>query len=407
MANRPGGDASTAVSVIGVTQRFSLRHEKTLKGLLVNLVQGRTSSETFLALDDVNLEVSAGSTTGLIGPNGSGKSTLLKIIGGVMTPTQGQVTRRGRLAALLELGAGFHRDLSGRENVYLNAEILGLPRSVIAKRFDEIVEFSGVEQFIDTPMKYYSSGMFVRLGFSVAIHTDPEILLVDEVLAVGDEQFQAKCLNVIRTMQNEGRTIVLVTHSMDSVMQFCDQAMMLHHGQVRAQGAPAEVIAAFRAVNAEAKNTTAIKGGAEVPSAPTPDAAVPRVVAVAGGTASGRPISQARTGDTLIIDATFHCPPGSAFVGRVELFHGGQLMVGTSTERLGLDLIRHEGEATYRFTLVEVPLAGGRYRVAVSTGADSVDRPQHTLPAAIEFSVPFDPATVGPVAVKAEVELLG
>ena len=408
MASPLVGDTSTAVSVVGVTQRFSLRHEKTLKGLLVNLVQGRPSSETFLALDDVNLEVSTGSTTGLIGHNGSGKSTLLKIIGGVMTPTEGQVTRRGRLAALLELGAGFHRDLSGRENVYLNAEILGLPRSVIAKRFDEIVEFSGVEQFIDTPMKYYSSGMFVRLGFSVAIHTDPEILLVDEVLAVGDEQFQAKCLNVIRTMQNEGRTIVLVTHSMDSVMQFCDRAMLLHHGQVRAQGAPAEVIAAFRAVNAEANPRPAIQGGSEAGSAPPAAVAVvPRVVAVAGGTGSGRPISQARTGDTLTIDATFDCPPGSAFVGRIELFHGGQLMVGTSTQRLGLDPIRCDGQVTYRFTLVEVPLAGGRYRVAVSTGVDSVDRPQHTLPAAIEFSVPFDRATVGPVAVKAEVELLG
>jgi ABC-2 type transport system ATP-binding protein len=263
-----------------------------------------------------------------------------------------------------------------------------------------------VEQFIETPMKYYSSGMFVRLGFSVAIHTDPEILLVDEVLAVGDEQFQAKCLNVIRTMQNEGRTIVLVTHSMDSVMQFCDQAMLLHHGQVRAQGAPAEVIAAFRAVNAEANHRPATQGTVEALSTPTP-AVVPKVVAVVGGTASGRPISQARTGDTLIIDATFDCPPGSAFVGRIELFHGGQLMVGTSTQRLGLDPIRCDGQVTYRFTLVEVPLAGGRYRVAVSTGVDSVDRPQHTLPAALEFSVPFDPVTVGPVAVKAEVELLG
>lgn len=404
---RTAGDESVAVAVRGVTQRFSLRHEKTLKGVLVSAVKGHPSSETFLALDDVNLEITAGSTTGLIGHNGSGKSTLLKIIGGVMTPTFGQVTRRGRLAALLELGAGFHRDLSGRENIYLNAEILGLPRSTIAKRFDEIVEFSGVEQFIDTPMKYYSSGMFVRLGFSVAIHTDPDILLVDEVLAVGDEQFQAKCLNVIRTMQNEGRTIVLVTHNMDQVMKFCDHATLLHHGQVRAQGAPADVIAAFRAATSgespqRGPGATERPGTGLGPAQP----AGPRVVAVVGRTASGSPMSQVHTGESLIVDATFEDPWTTGFVGRVEIFHGGQLLVGSSTDRLGLDPIRSAGRVGYRFTFADVPLAAGRYRVAVSTAADRFGQPQHTLPAAIEFTVASDAPTVGPVAVQVAVEEL-
>ena len=395
-----------AVSVQGVTQRFSLRHEKTLKGLLVNTLKGHPSnSETFLALDDVNLEIPSGSTTGLIGHNGSGKSTLLKIIGGVLTPTLGQVTRRGRLAALLELGAGFHRDLSGRENVYLNAEILGLSRNTIAKRFDEIVEFSGVEQFIDTPMKYYSSGMFVRLGFSVAIHTDPDILLVDEVLAVGDEQFKAKCLDVIRTMQNDGRTIVLVTHSMDQVIQFCDNATLLHHGQVRAQGAPADVIAAFRELAAQDA------GRASQPR-PQKDTRVrrrplvePTVAAVGCRSESGRRLNDVHTGDTLIVEMRFSSPPGAEYVGRIDLYSGSQLLFGTTTDRLGL-VLPAGGDAACRVRLSNMPLAGGRYRIAVSTAADRYSTVTHTIPAAVEFSVPIAAETAGPVAVDVTGEFL-
>ena len=309
----------------------------------------------------------------------------------------GQVTRRGRLAALLELGAGFHRDLSGRENVYLNAEILGLTRSSIAKRFDEIVEFSGVEQFIDTPMKYYSSGMFVRLGFSVAIHTDPDVLLVDEVLAVGDEQFKAKCLDVIRTMQNDGRTIVLVTHSMDQVMQFCDRATLLHHGQVRAQGPPADVIAAFRELAAKdggkpaprrAQDLTGVGGGPQVG---------PTVTAVGCRSESGRRLNDVHTGDTLIVEMRFASPPGAEFVGRIDLYSGSQLMFGTSTDRLGVDLPAGV-EAACRVRLPNLPLAGGRYRIAVSTAADRYSSAMHTIPAAVEFSVPLAPGAAGPVA---------
>ena len=236
-----------ALSVENVTQQFSLRHEKTLRGLVVTkLLRRHATKETFTALDDVNLTIPQGQTLGLIGHNGSGKSTLLKIVGGVLTPTSGQVRRRGSLAALLELGAGFHHDLTGRENVFLNAQVLGIPKAVIEQRFDEIVDFSGVEQFIDTPMKFYSSGMFVRLGFSVAIFTEPDILLVDEVLAVGDEAFQRKCLDVIRRFQGEGRTIVLVTHQLGQVQEFCDRAVLLDHGKVVSDGEVNRVIGDFR-----------------------------------------------------------------------------------------------------------------------------------------------------------------
>lgn len=242
MAARP-----PALEIDAVTQEFSLRHEKTLRGLFVTKVLRRhPTKQTFTALDNLSFDIQAGSTVGLIGHNGSGKSTLLKIIGGVLTPTKGEVRRRGSLAALLELGAGFHHDLTGRENVFLNAEVLGIPRDVAKQRFDEIVEFSGVGQFIDTPMKFYSSGMFVRLGFAVAVFAEPQILLVDEVLAVGDEAFQRKCLDVVRRFQQEGRTIVLVTHDMRQVEDFCDRAILLEGGTVIEDGDPTEVVRAFR-----------------------------------------------------------------------------------------------------------------------------------------------------------------
>ncbi len=406
--SRTAHSGSVAVSVEGVTQRFSLRHEKTLKGLLVNAVKGRpSSSETFLALDDVNLTINSGSTTGLIGHNGSGKSTLLKIIGGVLTPTYGQVTRRGRLAALLELGAGFQRDLSGRENVYLNAEILGLSRSTIAKRFDDIVEFSGVEQFIDTPMKYYSSGMFVRLGFSVAIHTEPDVLLVDEVLAVGDEQFKAKCLDVIRTMQNDGRTIILVTHSMTQVMQFCDQATLLHHGVVRAQGAPADVIAAFRDVIAQEGAKDAVGGGpVSNDSRSTRAMKGPKVESVNCYPEAGGSLAALATGSCLVVEATFAAPAGSSYVGRVDVYSGSQFLFGTSTDRLGLDTFQQGGSVSCRFRFPDLPLAGGRYRIAVSTAQDRQSPAFHTVPAAAEFAVPFTSGSAGPLSVAASVALL-
>src|SRR5450830_1951334 len=218
------------IQVAGVSKRFVLHKEKSLKERLLRNGRGAVASEDFWALRDIDLSVEAGTTVGLMGSNGSGKSTLLKIVGAIIQPTSGTVMRRGRLAALLELGAGFHPDLTGRENVYLNASILGLTRAETERHFDAIVDFSGIERFIDTQVKFYSSGMYVRLAFAVAIHVDPDILLVDEVLAVGDEPFQRKCLERIRGFQHEGRTIILVTHGLDQVAEFCDRAIVLEHG---------------------------------------------------------------------------------------------------------------------------------------------------------------------------------
>ena len=187
-----------------------------------------------------------GETVGILGHNGSGKSTLLKCIAGILTPTSGEVLVRGRLASLLELGAGFHPDLTGRENVFINAAFLGMPRKEIAARFDEIVEFAGLEQFIDEPVKHYSSGMYVRLGFAVAVNLDPDVLLVDEVLAVGDEVFQLKCMSRIKQFQDEGRTIVLVTHAAETVRQVCGRAIVLDHGNMVIDDEPGKAIRVFR-----------------------------------------------------------------------------------------------------------------------------------------------------------------
>ena len=187
-----------------------------------------------------------GQTVGILGHNGSGKSTLLKCVAGILTPTPGQVRVRGRLASLLELGAGFHPELSGRENVYINAAFYGMGRRQIDRVFDDIVAFSELAQFIDEPVKHYSSGMYVRLGFAVAVNLDPDVLLVDEVLAVGDELFQAKCLSRIKQFQADGRTIVFVTHDAATVRQVCDRAIVINHAELVLDGAPGDAIRTFR-----------------------------------------------------------------------------------------------------------------------------------------------------------------
>jgi ABC-2 type transport system ATP-binding protein len=238
--------SEVAIQVDGVSKRFRLVHERngTLKATIFRGMR-RTIHEDLWALDDVSFSVPTGSTYGVVGHNGSGKSTMLKCLARIYRPDQGTIAIRGRMSALLELGAGFHPELSGRENVYLNGSILGLSTKQINERFDEIVAFSGLERFIDSPVKNYSSGMFVRLGFAVAINVEPEVLLVDEVLAVGDESFQQKCLEKFADLRREGNTIVVVTHSLATVKNLCDEAVWLDHGHVMRQGPAGEVADAY------------------------------------------------------------------------------------------------------------------------------------------------------------------
>ncbi|NAZ86535.1 ATP-binding cassette domain-containing protein [Kineococcus sp. T90] len=198
----------------------------------MSAVRGKDLGNTFSALDDVSLRVHEGEAVALLGLNGSGKSTLLKLISGVMSPDSGRVLVRGRIAGLIEVGAGFHPDLTGRENVYLNAAILGMDEATTARRFDDIVAFSEIERFIDTEVKFYSSGMFLRLAFAVAVHTDPEIFLIDEILAVGDAPFQQKCLARVRELRDEGRTLVIVSHDLDMVEKLCERGVVLERGRL-------------------------------------------------------------------------------------------------------------------------------------------------------------------------------
>jgi len=213
----------------------------TLMGALPHWLKGG-HPDGFWALRDINFQVRRGQTVGVVGPNGSGKSSLLGLIARTMVPTEGAVRTEGRISALLELGAGFHPDLSGRENIYLNAAILGIPREDIRRRFDHIVDFAELREFIDMPVKHYSSGMYVRLAFSVAVEMNPDILLIDEVLAVGDIAFQMKCLDRIRQFQKKGKTILFVSHALETVEEFCSDVLLIHEGRLIRQGNPSDVI---------------------------------------------------------------------------------------------------------------------------------------------------------------------
>ncbi|SHJ01026.1 ABC transporter ATP-binding protein [Desulfofundulus thermosubterraneus] len=234
-----------AVEVKDVWKKFRLYHDKAYSLKERVIFWGRQKAEDFWALKGVNLTVPKGSTVGLIGRNGSGKSTLLKIISRILYPTRGEVKVNGRVSTLLELGAGFHPDFTGRENVFLNASILGLTRKQTKEKLEEIIAFAELGDFIDNPVRNYSSGMYMRLGFAVAVHVAPDILLIDEVLAVGDLAFQEKCLAKIRELQKRGTTIIFVTHSPGQVEELCDVAVWLDRGEVRMQGSAAEVARAY------------------------------------------------------------------------------------------------------------------------------------------------------------------
>jgi ABC-type polysaccharide/polyol phosphate transport system ATPase subunit len=225
-----------------VGKRFQLHEGRTLREFVPALLRARGWSDAFYALRDVTFSVARGETVAIIGPNGSGKSTILKLIAGVMAPTEGELRVAGRVSPLIELGAGFHPDLTGRENVFLNACILGMSGKEARDRFDEIVSFAELWDFIDTPVKRYSSGMYARLGFSVAVHSDPDLLLVDEVLSVGDAAFEEKCLAKMHDFQARGTTIVVVSHSMSLVRKFCQRVLLVEGGCLVAEGDPEEVI---------------------------------------------------------------------------------------------------------------------------------------------------------------------
>lgn len=237
------------ISIRNVSKKFKIYQEKNLniKYAALNFLKGKKSSKysEFWALKDINLDIKKGETIGIIGENGSGKSTLLKLITGILYPDTGDISKKGKIAALIEIGAGFHSELSGRENININASILGFSKKEIEANLEKIIEFSGLKKFINNPIKTYSSGMYVRLGFSIAIHVNPDILLIDEVLSVGDESFQKKCFQKINNFRRQGKTIVLVSHDLATIERICSRVILIDKGKLVSQGNPLDVISKY------------------------------------------------------------------------------------------------------------------------------------------------------------------
>jgi ABC-2 type transport system ATP-binding protein len=387
--------SSPVIQVTDVSKKFVIRKDKSLKERLVNSRRSRAHAEEFWALRDINLEIDAGHTLGLIGGNGSGKSTLLKLIGGILTPTTGYVARRGRLAALLELGAGFHGDLTGRENVYLNASILGLSKAQTDRYFSSIVDFSGIEQFIDTQVKFYSSGMYVRLAFAVAIHVDPEILLVDEVLAVGDEPFQRKCLDRIKQFQQDGRTIILVTHSLEQVRQMCDRVVLLNAGEMLIDGSPAEAVRHFREANSDQE--VLLQAGRKHQLT----ISNPRTFGSNGSAQSVYPAG-ASLGIEYDVTAEQEVTDWAAGVALTDA--SGLLIYGTNTVIQNIAVAPISGRRTVRFRFDQLPVAEGQYFIDVAVHP-RIGPDYHRIDRAVSFQVSNDTNDAGVLALSPKIEI--
>ena len=391
---------AVAIRVVDVSKRFNLHHDKSLKERLIHFGRGDLVEE-FWALRDVSFELEQAKTLGLIGANGSGKSTLLKLIGGILTPTNGYVERRGRVAALLELGSGFHPDLTGRENVYMNASILGLTRKQTQAYFDAIVDFSGLEpRFIDNQVKFYSSGMYVRLAFAVAVHVEPEILLVDEVLAVGDEPFQRKCIERIKRFQREGRTIIFVTHGLDTVRQLCDRVIMLERGEVLVDGNPQEALRAFRE-----RYAPEVEMAAEDDVRGTRQVEITEVIFTDG---HGQPKERFDPGDELGLELVLKArePVDDPAVGVAIYNHLDTLIYGTNTVLRGVDLGRVEGCRRIRFGFGRIPMVEGQYFVTVAVHSRDETTQYHWLERQRSFKVFGEASDPGVLHLDATVEVL-
>jgi ABC-2 type transport system ATP-binding protein len=417
-----------AIEIRHVTKTFRLYHEhySSLKEKMLHL--GRTPSEDFVAVNDVDIDIEEGTTVGILGHNGSGKSTLLKCVAGILQPNEGEIVTRGRLAALLELGAGFHPELTGRENVYMNASILGLPKKDIDLVFDEIVAFSELEKFIDMQVRHYSSGMYVRLGFAVAVNVDPDILLVDEVLSVGDEAFQRKCLERISEFQREGRTILFVTHAADLVRKVCERGLVLDHGELVSDSSPGEAIRTFRESlqhsglgdpAPEAEEVAPEVGGSEAEAA----------TAEAEPISIGRQRAASATHKVKITDVTIDHPglrlgrrwllPDEAMSIRIayhadeptdDLLFGiaihdedGNDIFGTNTKRMDIPVPVADGDGQVTFEFEHVPLLDGTFLVTLAIQSTDEGTVHDWRDQQYQFEVMNPTRTVGLVSLPLEV----
>ncbi len=360
----------SAIHVDNVSKRFRLYKEKpeSLKERIIRL--GRNPSEEFWALQDISLDVVEGETIGLIGQNGSGKSTLLKCISGILRPTSGRITKSGRTAALLELGSGFHPDLTGRENIFLNSSIIGLTKRDTLRIFDDIVSFAELEEFIDLPVKHYSSGMYARLAFAVAVNVEPQLLLIDEVLAVGDEAFQRKCMQRIREFQTEGRTILLVTHGVETVRQICDRAAVLDHGKLISLGEPAEAVLVFRDSLLKREHAGAEEADSKTEQGSTGDEwRKHQQIRITGGSVEYAQLERRflRAGEPLRVVLQYDAPRRVDDVVFAINIHdqNGNLLFGANTDTINADPGSVEGKGQVVFEFEEVPLLGGIYEISL------------------------------------------
>lgn len=346
------------IRIEGVSKKFVVNKEKSLKERLVHFGRGGLSEE-YWALKDVSLSIAAGESIGLAGANGSGKSTLLKVIGGILAADKGQVHVRGRVAALLELGAGFHPDLTGRENIFLNGAILGMSEQEIRDEFDSIVVFSGIGDFIDTQVKFYSSGMYVRLAFAVAVHSNPDILLVDEVLAVGDEPFQQKCMDKIRQFQEQGCSIILVSHSAQQIVDVCDRAVVLEHGNIIACGEVRETMAFLH--NHYQQQARALAG---LDEDHLRHAASIEFLEITGGLSQDEDLHYFfHPGDDLEVTVELNATKplsGHAIILNISTDRGRHV-VGIDTRACSMPLPAFEGRGSIRFTLPAFAIGGGNF----------------------------------------------
>ena len=375
--------AAAALTVDHLTKTFRLHSEKnnSLKMLIAG--KKRNRYEEFTALRDVTFDVKEGEVFGVIGENGSGKSTLLKCMAGILQPNAGSVHVSKRMSALLELGAGFHPELSGRDNVFLNAAILGMARREIAGRFDEIVEFSGLESFIDSPVKTYSTGMYVRLAFAVAINVDPQLLIIDEILAVGDVTFQQKCLEKFVDFRNEGRTIVLVTHAMNSVKDMCDRAIWLTHGRITGEGDPAALVEAYTEMMLGDRNRnedgSVRRGSGEIQ--------IERVELFVG--ASETPVKRFRTSDSIRLRLHYRAEksvPKPVFGFAIEHL-GGATVTAPCTRDVGLLPASVSGEGYVEIAMDNVAMLPGTYDLHTSITDFNRQHEYDNLHLALRFDV--------------------
>ena len=323
---------------------------------LTGLPRRKASGESFWALEDVSIRTEPGQAVGVIGPNGAGKSTALKLMAGILRPDAGRVVTRGRVTALIEISAGFHGDLTGRENIYMNGAVLGMRRPEIERKLDSIIAFSGVEDFIDTPVKRYSAGMQARLGFSVAAHVDPDVLLVDEVLSVGDVLFRQRCIDRMRSLVENGAILIFVTHNLEQMQAFCSRAVVLNHGRAAFDGTTDEAVAHYLAAVREAGACPCVQSGATVDLSE-------RIEDLAIRTRQGDPRTVARCDEPLEIELTYRLTrPYRQLAVEIDVRRDlGNCLANFSSIRDGVTFDAAPGQHRAALTLPQLPLGGGQY----------------------------------------------